>query len=100
MANGLHAASPAKTWARCDPDSSPRCHWWIAWTVRPPSPPVPFVGYSMAMETVTAPDLTRRYPSKGTKLGPARNEVWAAMAARNRDSDRYLDGRALAAEIA
>jgi hypothetical protein len=31
------------------------------------------------METVTAPDLTAGYPSKGARLGPAWSEAWAEL---------------------
>lgn len=43
----------------------------------------------------TAPDITPGYPSKGEKVGPAWNEIYAALR-----SPDYQDGRALADEIA
>lgn len=37
------------------------------------------VCYSSGMETMTAPDLTPGYPSKGARLGPAWADVWAEL---------------------
>jgi hypothetical protein len=54
------------------------------------------VGYSVAMTTLTAPDLTPGYPSKGPKLGPAWNALYRALA-RGED---FQDGRVLAHKIA
>jgi hypothetical protein len=50
--------------------------------------------------TNTAPDLSPGYPSRGTKLGPAWNDLWAALSKAKRRKDAYLDGRELAGEIA
>lgn len=58
------------------------------------------MGYSGAMVTNTAPDLTPGYPSNGAKLGPAWNALWAELAKANRRKDPYLDGRELADLIA
>ena len=49
------------------------------------------------MKTVTAPDLSPGYPSKGTKLGPAWSETWARMSEREGE---WFDGRTLTEEIA
>lgn len=53
------------------------------------------------MTTTLAPDLTPGYPSKGPKLGPAWNAVWAELVrAHKRKNDTYVDGRVLAGKFA
>ena len=54
------------------------------------------MGYSVVMTMQTAPDITPGYPSKGEKVGPAWNEIYAALVAAN----DFQDGRTLANEIA
>lgn len=49
------------------------------------------------MKTVTVPDLTPGYPSKGTKVGPAWTEAWSRMSDR---AGEWLDGRELVEDIA
>lgn len=46
--------------------------------------------------TNTAPDLIPGYPSKGRKVGPAWNELWAEL----QRADDFQDGRVLAERIA
>ena len=58
--------------------------------------PMTHVGYSGVMETLTAPDLTPGYPSKGGKLGPAWNDLWKAI----QEAEGPVDGRTLADRIA
>ena len=49
------------------------------------------------MDTVTAPDLTPGYPSKGSKLGPAWRDAWAELVSHPTE---WLDSRVLAGELA
>lgn len=58
------------------------------------------MGYSVAMSTVTAPDLTPGYPSAGPKLGPAWTALYNALVDAARTSDPFLDGQELSASIA
>jgi hypothetical protein len=56
------------------------------------------VRYSHCMTiTMTAPDITPGYPSKGSKIGPAWQEAWDAMVQLG---ERPVDGSALAKEVA
>lgn len=55
------------------------------------------------MDTLTAPDLTPNYPSRGAKLGPAWNEIWAELMdarKRNTGDDQWLSGRDLSERVA
>lgn len=61
---------------------------------------VALVGYSLAMSTVTAPDLTPGYPSKGPKLGPAWTALYTALHSAALTSEPFMDGQKLAASIA
>lgn len=58
------------------------------------------MGYSGPMETVTAPDLTPGYPSRGPKLGPAWTALWSHLLTASRTSDPFLDGQELSTEVA
>jgi hypothetical protein len=58
------------------------------------------VGYSDGMTTKTAPDLTPGYPSKGAKLGPAWEAVWAELTKAARRKDPFVEGRDLAQRFA
>lgn len=49
------------------------------------------------MDTLTAPDLTPGYPSKGPRLGPAWAAVWTEL---GRTPGEWRDGHALWADIA
>ena len=53
------------------------------------------VGYSVAMNTSTVPDITPGYPSKGKQLGPAWNRIWAEL-----DASDYKDGQEIARSVA
>jgi hypothetical protein len=55
------------------------------------------VCYSLGMETLTAPDFSRGYPSKGARLGPAWTEVFNALAST---PGEWRDGTALWTEVA
>jgi hypothetical protein len=48
-------------------------------------------------KTVTAPDLTPGYPSKGPRLGPAWADIWRALA---RVPDDFQDGYPIATRVA
>lgn len=58
------------------------------------------MGYSVAMMTTAAPDLTPGYPSKGTKLGPAWERLWVELDKASQEPDPYVEGRALALKVA
>lgn len=58
------------------------------------------MGYSDRMATKTAPDLTPGYPSDGKKLGPAWTALWAELTKAHRRKDTFMEGRALADEVA
>jgi hypothetical protein len=47
------------------------------------------------MSTATVPDITPGYPSKGKKLGPAWERVWAKL-----DATDYRDGQEIARAVA
>jgi len=49
------------------------------------------------MTTLTAPDLTPGYPSRGAKIGPAWNETWATL---TRYPGEWRDGKELWTEVA
>jgi len=49
------------------------------------------------METVTAPDLTPGYPSRGAKIGPAWTEAWREL---SEAQGEWLDGQSLWRTIA
>lgn len=49
------------------------------------------------METLTAPDLTPGYPSRGARLGPAWTEAWSVM---TETPGEWHDGRTLWVDIA
>lgn len=48
--------------------------------------------YSPGMETLTAPDLSPGYPSKGPRIGPAWTDAWNVMSA---DPSAWHDGQEL-----
>ena len=56
--------------------------------------------YSVRMNTTEAPDLTPGYPSKGSKLGPAWNDLWTELSRASKRTDPFMEGRGLAAEVA
>lgn len=49
------------------------------------------------MKTTTAPDLTPGYPSKGPRLGPAWDAVWAEL---SKTPGEWRDGHALWMDVA
>lgn len=53
--------------------------------------------YSLGMETLSAPDLTPGYPSKGARLGPAWTDVWATLV---KSPGEWLDGASVWTEVA
>lgn len=54
-----------------------------------------YSGY-MTDTTLTAPDITPGYPSKGTRVGPAWTEMWTRLKGAN----DWVDGTELAADVA
>lgn len=52
------------------------------------------------MDTLTAPDLTPNYPSRGAKLGPAWNEIWIRLQEAGKTDEPWLSGRELAETVA
>lgn len=50
--------------------------------------------------TTEAPDLKPGYPSRGSKLGPAWNALWAELQAASQKPDPFMDGIELAGRVA
>jgi hypothetical protein len=51
----------------------------------------------MTVKKIVAPDITPRYPSKGSRIGPAWADIWRELAAAG---DAWTDGQAVSVRVA